>query len=195
MAGVSTSVTTGARSSFSIVSVTAAGSAAPRPPAVVPETRTLLSAATASLSAAVTVTRPALVVAPAAMVSVVPDCAKSLAVAGDTAAADTVTVTASPEGCESAAVTVAAPPFSEIASGDDESGSESSSVTVGRASSSAMAPVPVAAVAESVAFAGLLSATFTVSSASSAASPTTVTSTVATVSPAAMVSVPAASAV
>ena len=57
-------------SSFSSVSVTPGGAVTPLPPATVTETVTDLSAASTSLSFAVTVTMPVLLVAPAAMVSV-----------------------------------------------------------------------------------------------------------------------------
>ena len=92
-----------------------------------------MSGASTLLFTAVMVTVPVLVVAPAAIVSVVfVDRLKSLLVAGLTALADTVTVTAALEAPDSAAVTVLSPPFSEIEAG------LSASVTVGVASSSVM---------------------------------------------------------
>ena len=83
----------GASSSSVIVSVASAGFATP-PPLAVAETVTVLFGASTSLSTAVMVTVPVLEVAPAAMVRVVPLRVKSLAIAGDTAAAATVRVTA-----------------------------------------------------------------------------------------------------
>ena len=99
----------------------------------------------------------------------------------------TVTVVAALDECDNVAVTVVEPPFSGI----EEDASDNA--TVGAASSSVIVPVPSAA--PSVAFVGPLSATFTVSSGSSMASPVTITETAPPVTPAAMVSVPAASAV
>ena len=62
-------------SSFSIVSVAAAGAdGVANPPATVADTVTRLSGDTTALFTAVTVTRPALDVAAAAIVSVVPAC-------------------------------------------------------------------------------------------------------------------------
>ena len=141
------SVTCGKPSSSTTASVTADGSATPWPPSAVPDTATstatLPPGSSRALSFAVTVTVPVLLVSPAAMVSVVAVLTlKSPACAPDdaTAAADTVTVTGSLDGCESAAVTVATPPFSAIDAGDAESD------TVGRLSSSvnvSAAPVTV----------------------------------------------------
>ena len=117
-----------------IVRVALAGFATPLPPAAVADTVTDLSAAMALLSTAVTVTVPPLVVAPAAIVSVVvPDRVKSPDTAGDTAAAATVSVVASLDGPDSVAVTVEIPPSSVIESGvstSDAVGSVSSSVVV-----------------------------------------------------------------
>ena len=71
-----------------------------------------------ALSTAVTVTRPALAVAPAAKVRVVAALSvKSPATAGETAAAATVTVVATFVGRDSVAVTVEMPPFSVIEAG------------------------------------------------------------------------------
>ena len=86
--------TVGVSSSSVIVSVWSEGAAAPLPPATVAETVTSLSGASTSLSTAVIVTVPVLVVAPAAMVRVVPACVKSPDTAGDTGEVETVTVTA-----------------------------------------------------------------------------------------------------
>ena len=83
-----------------------------------PDTSTCLSAAATSLFAAVIVTSPVLVLRPARIVSVVFELrAKSDEVAGDTADADTTTVTASCHVLFRAAVTVLAPPSSEISAG------------------------------------------------------------------------------
>ena len=82
-----------------------------------PDTVTDLLAASTSLPFAVTVTRPALVVTPAARVRVVAVLrVKSPATAPveATAAAATVTVTASLDGPERVAVTVETPPVSVI---------------------------------------------------------------------------------
>ena len=70
--GVSTRLTVGAASSSVIVSVWPGGADTPLPPVAEPETVTVLSGASTMLSTAVTVTVPVLVVAPAAIVSVVP---------------------------------------------------------------------------------------------------------------------------
>ena len=67
--------------------------------------------------------------------------------------------------------------------------------SVGASSSSVTVPVPAPAPGAMEAFTGALNVTATVSSGSSATSPMTVTSIVRLVSPAAKVSVPAASAV
>ena len=66
----SSSVTSGGPSSSRMVRVLAAGFATPRPPVALPETVTRMLGSSAVLSTAVTVTRPVLAVAPAAMVSV-----------------------------------------------------------------------------------------------------------------------------
>ena len=136
------------------VSVTFGGAATPLPPATVPETVTGLSATSTSLSFAVTVTAPALAVSPAAMVSVVvPDSAKSAAIAPVPGAAPTVTVTASLDAPDSAAVTVDTPLLSEIDAGDRTSitvGSVSSSVSVSVRLDGAATPLPPDAVPETV---------------------------------------------
>ena len=118
------SVTSGASSSSVSVSATPVGFATPLPPAAVAETVTCLAGESVSLSLAVTVTSPLLAVAPAAMVSVVP------AERVKSSAAVTVTVTASLDVPDSAAVTDATPPFSEIEVWDR------ARVRVGRSSSS-----------------------------------------------------------
>ena len=99
------------------------------------ETVACLSGASTSLSTAVIVTVPVLVVEPAAMVSVVPACVRSPDTAGETAAAETVKVTSWLETAPSVAVTVVDPPFSGI---DEEL---SARETVGVSSSSVMVRV------------------------------------------------------
>ena len=171
-------------SSSVIVSVASEGLATPCPPLAVPDTLTVLFTASTSLSFAVTVTVPVLEVAPAAIVSVVFDeSAKSPGTAGETAAAVTVTVTASPDAPDSAAVTVLEPPSSEIDEG------ESARLTVGVSSSSVIVPVAVAVPIPAPPVAPL-SVSVSVSFGSSIASPVTFTVTVFEVSPAAKVSVP-----
>ena len=133
--GASSSVSVGVASSSVIVRVRGAGAAAPLPPVTVPDTVSLLSEASSSLSFAVTFTSPVLVVSPAAMVRVSPVSVKSPATAGDTGAADTVTVTASLDCPLRVAVTVVSPPFSEISAGP------SARVTVGVVSSSVISRV------------------------------------------------------
>ena len=139
------SVTPGAASSSSIVSVTLAGAAIPLSPLTAAVTVTSLSGASTASSTAVTVTVPVLLVAPAAMLSVVVlDRLKSPAAAFVPAAAATVSVTASLDARFRLAVTVAFPGFvpscSSIVSG------LSASVAVGAPSSSVrvrLAPVTV----------------------------------------------------
>ena len=115
-------------SSSVIVSVTAAGGTTP---VTVPETVTDFGTARTTLSLAVIVTTPVLVVAFAAMVSVVAvDKVKSPDAAGDTAA-ETVIVVAVVAVRSSVAVTVVMPPFSEIDAGDK------TNVAVGSAGNSA----------------------------------------------------------
>ena len=176
---------TPAVSSSVSVSVAFDGSATLLPPAAVPETVTDLSATSTSLSFAVTVTAPALVVEPAAMVSVFAVLrSKSAATAPVPAAAPTVTVTASLDTPDSVAVTVETPPSSEIDDGDRTSvsvGNASSSVIVSVASDGAATPLPPAAVAETVT--DLSGASVALSTA------VTVTAPVLVVAPAAMVSV------
>ena len=116
-----------------IVNVRDDGADNPFPPDTVADTVTVLSAASTSLSTAVNVTGPVLVVEPAAIVSVAPLCVKSPDTAGDTAAADTVTVTASLDTPLSIAVTVLFPPSSltdDGSSSRDNVGVPSSSVIV-----------------------------------------------------------------
>ena len=87
------------------------------PPVTVPETVTVLSGASTLLFTAVSVTAPVLVVWPAAIVSVVPLCVKSVETAGESADADTVTTTGALDAPLSVAVTTLSPPFSEIEDG------------------------------------------------------------------------------
>ena len=88
-----------------------------------------------STAAIVTAGVAALCVSPAAIVSVVPACVKSLAVAGDTAWLLTVTVVAALDAPLSRAVTADSPPASSI---DD---AESNRLTTGVASSSSIVSV------------------------------------------------------
>ena len=185
-------VTVGVASSSVIVSVTDEGCVIPCELVAEPDTVTLLSASSVELSTAVTVTEPVLLVLPAAMVSVVLLLSeKSPAAVFAPGAADTVMVVDADEGRSRLAVTVAelVAPLSAIDVRD------SASVTVGAASSSLIVPVPVPAVADTVAFVGLLRVTTTVSFGSSVVSPRTDTVTVLLVSPAENVSVPPLSAV
>ena len=126
-AGVITRAAVGAASSSPIVSVTPGGFATPLPPAAAPDTVTRLSGATTGLSAAVTVTTPVLVVAPAAMVSVLSGLSVKSSAPG---AAEILIVTASLDGPLKPAVTDVTPPFSAI--NDEDRASE----TVGSGSSS-----------------------------------------------------------
>ena len=136
-----------------MVSVTLDGADTPLPPAAVAETVTDLSGASVALSVAVTVTVPALVVEPAAMVNVFAlDSVKSVPDPGD---ADTVSVTASLDGRFSVAVTVDTfdAPLSSIDDADNASvasGNASSSVMVSVTLDGADTPLPPAAVAETV---------------------------------------------
>ena len=106
-----------------------------------PFTATRLAAASTALFSDVIVTSPVLSVAAAAMVStVLALSSKSPATAGDSAAADTVTVVARLDAPLNDAVTWLFPPSSPIAVGDSASvtvgvGSSSSSVTVAAAGS------------------------------------------------------------
>ena len=152
--GVSTRVAVAVASSSVRVRVAFAGSAAPCPPDAAPETVTLLSGASTALSFAVTVTTPALVVEPAAMVRVVAVLrAKSAAAAPVPAAAATVTVNAALDAPDKVAVTVETPPDSEIEDGPRTKlnvGRVSSSVRVSDAPVTAPAPWPLAKVAATV---------------------------------------------
>ena len=146
--GLNTSVTVGVPSSSVMVSVWFEGFET-LPPLATPDTVTVLFGASTELSTAVIVTVPVLAVLPAAIVSVVfVDRLKSPATAGLTALADTVTVTAALDACDSAAVTVLDPPLSDIEDGLSDSD------TVGTPSSSVMVsvwfegPVTVAPLAE-----------------------------------------------
>ena len=182
------SVGCGASSSV-MVSVAAGGFATLLPPDDVPETVTDLLPEATALPFAVTVTTPALVVAPAAMVSAVAVLrSKSAATAPVPAAAATVTVAAALDGPDKVAVTVEMPPSSEIDAGSSTSatvGSVSSSVRVSDAPVTAPAPCPLARAPETVTLRPVLPWWI--------ASSTAVTSAVSvvTVAPAAMVSVAA----
>ena len=127
------------RSSLSVsVSVTSVGFATLLPPVAVPETVTDLFGESTVLPFAVTVTRPVLVIWPAAMVSVRAVLrSKSAATAPVPGAAATVTVTASLDAPDRLAVTVETPLSSVIDAGD------SPRLTVGRASSSVSVSVTV----------------------------------------------------
>ena len=119
-----------------MVRVTSGGSVAAWSLEAVPDTVTDLSGPSAPSSFAVTVTAPALVVSPAAMVSTAFGLrAKSPAVALEPADADTVIVVSAPEGCDSVAVTRETPPFSGTDAGFR------ASAAVGVASSSTMVSV------------------------------------------------------
>ena len=151
--GLNTRITVGVVSSFAIVNVLLAGADTPRPPNTVADTVTTGSGACTALFTADTVTVPVLAVSPAAMISVLlPLRVKSAATAGDTAIADTVSLTASLDTPLNVAVTVADPPFSGIES------ALNTSVTVGVASSSVIVRVwsdgadtpPLVAVADTV---------------------------------------------
>ena len=152
--GVRTSVAVAVASSSSKVSVTFGGAATPLPPDAVPETVTDLFGESSTFPFAVTVTTPALVVAPAAMVRVVAVLeVKSAPTAPAPAAAATVTVTAALDGPESVAVTVEIPPVSEIDAGPRTSatvGSVSSSVKVSAAPVTVSAPWPLVSAAVTV---------------------------------------------
>ena len=150
---LSASETVGVSSSSAMVRVWSEGAATPLPPAAVAETVTCLSGASTSLSTAVMVTVPVLVVAPAAMVSVVPACVKSPETAGDTGAEETVRITAWLDTAPSVAVTVVAPAFSlmeEALRARETVGVSSSSVIVSVWSDGAATPLPPATVAETV---------------------------------------------
>ena len=170
-------------SSSEIVSVWSEGAATPLPPVAVADTVTSLSAVTTELSLAVIVTVPVLVVAPAAIVRVVPLCVKSPDTAGDTGEEETVSVTASVDAAFSVAVTAVEPPFSEI---EEEPRTRetvrlSSSVIVRVLSDGPATPLPPETVAETVTFlSGPSTVLFTA---------VIVTAPVLVVAPAAMVSV------
>ena len=131
----SASAATGSASSSSIVNVTLDGAATPLAPETAAETVTDLSGEFVVSSVAVTVTVPALVVEPAAIVNVFAfDRLKSPVAVFAPAAAATVSVTASLDAWDSVAVTVLVPGFvpscSSIAAGLN------ASVAVGVVSSS-----------------------------------------------------------
>ena len=198
-AGVSASDEPGRASSSTMVNVRSEGAATrPCPPATVPPTVAVSFSSSVASSTAVTVTAPELVVAPAAMVSVLSlDRLKSPA-AAVAPVAETVTVIASPEipPLRLAVTVVALPaPLSAIVSGVPPSGSDSASASVGVGSSSVIVPTPIAALPSTAPPVGLLSAIRTVSFGSSSASPLTVTVKLLLVSAAPKVSVPPAMAV
>ena len=122
-------LSSGGSSSSSIVRVTGEGGVGRAPADKSPETAIVLPGSYTSLSSAVIVTVPVLSVAFAAKVrTVFVLTLKSLATAGSTAAADTVTVNGSADPSATVAVTAVDPPFSSIESG------VSTSVTGGAAS-------------------------------------------------------------
>ena len=177
-----------------MVSVSSSGSTLPTVFTAVPETVTVLFAASVLLSTAVTVTVPVLTVAPAAMVSVLfalrP---KSPDTAGLTAAAATVTVVVALDGWFNVAVTVLTcwSPNVPVSSDSRIEVGESASVTVGAASSSRMVSVtssgavmPTAFAAVAVTDTSLFGASVLLSTA------VIVTGPVLAVAPAAMVSTP-----
>ena len=123
----STRVTAGVSSSSVMASVSAVGLVTPAEFVALPKMVTDMSCESRSSSTAAIVTVPVLVVAPAAMVSVVPVWVKSVAAVFAPAAAVTVMVVSAVDELLSEAVTVVEPPFSEI----DLSRSESVSVTLG----------------------------------------------------------------
>ena len=130
-----------AASSSSRVSVRVAG-AVTLVADTVPETVTVLSAASTSLSTPVIVTVPVLVVAFSAKLRTgFALRRKSAATAGDTAAAATVTVKAAAEAGDTVAVTVLTPPFSPIELSD------STRVTVGVVVSLSVTVTATAAIA------------------------------------------------
>ena len=134
--GLSTSDTVGVASSSVIVRVRLDGADTPRPPVTVADTVTDLFGASTALFTALILTVRVLVVAPAAIVSVsLLLSVKSEATAGETAVADTTSVTFSLDGPLSVAVTVVESPFSEIDDG------LRTRVTVGVASSSVIVRV------------------------------------------------------
>jgi len=124
------------RSSSAMVNVTLAGSATLLPPDAVAVIVKVLSSASTSLSTAVMVTVPVLVVSPTPMVRMgLLLKEKSPAMGGSSGATDTVRVVLALDGWLRVAVTVDTPAFSLIVR------DESSSVAVGRSSSSAMVNV------------------------------------------------------
>ncbi len=117
-AGLNANDTVGVASSSVIVRVLSAGFATPLPPDAVADTVTDLLGASTALFTALMLTFPVLVVAPAAMVSVsFALSVKSAPTAGDTAAADTTSVTFSLDTPLSVAVTTVESPFSPIDAG------------------------------------------------------------------------------
>ena len=175
----------GGSSSSVIARVTDDGAVTPWVFAAAPETVTLLSGSSALLSEAVIVTVPVLLVAPAAMVSVLFALReKSDASVSVPAVAETVIVVSALDGRFREAVTVVelVAPLSAM------EGRDRARVTVGFASSSVIVPVPVAV--PMVALVALLNSTATVSFGSFVVSPVTETVMVSLVSPAPKVRVP-----
>ena len=134
---------------------TSAGADTPLPPDAAPEIVTCLAAACRMSSLTpVTVTWPVLAVAPAGTIKVrFALTLKSVVTAPDAGAADTVTVTASPDLPESAAVTVDTPRASEIDAGARVSvriGRVSPSVRVSTGPVTAAVPWSLAIVAVTV---------------------------------------------
>ena len=144
--GSSFSVNAGVPSSSVIVSVGAVGAATPLPPVAEAVTSIVLSGASTSLSRAEIVTVPVLANCPARIVSSRFTLSrKSLATAGSTAVADTVTTTSALDSPSSNAVTVVSPPFSGIDAGSSARvsvGVSSSSVIVSVRGAGAAAPLP-----------------------------------------------------
>ena len=147
VSGARLRLTVGVASSSSTVSVTAAGSATPLPPAAVADTVTVASAASTLLSGAVSFTAPVLVSAPTAIVNVPPP--SSAAPPPD---ADTFNVTASLERLLRLAVTSLAPPSRTVSGARLRLtvGTASSSKTVSVTEGGSATPLPPAAVADTV---------------------------------------------
>ena len=152
--GLSTRFTVGVASSSVIVRVWLDGADTPLPPVTVADTVTDLSGASTPLFTALILTVRVLVVAPAAIVSVsFALSVKSEATAGETAVADTTSVTFSLDTPLSVAVTVVESPFSEIEAGlstSDTVGVASSSLIVKVWSAGFATPLPPDAVADTV---------------------------------------------
>ena len=188
-----TSAGFGAGSSSAIIRAWSCGSTMPSAFDAVAETVNVLSGASVSLSAAVSVTVPVLDVRPAGIVSVtLADSARSAATAGATAAADTTISVSAPDARSSVAVTVLTCrlPGVPVSSDSRIEAGVSASVATGSGSSLRMVPFALVASTSSVTFTGADRVTVKVSSASSAASSTVSTATLADRVPAAKVSWP-----